>query len=405
MANTVKLKRSSTPGAVPTTGQLALGELAMNTYDGKVYMVQNNGTASVVQVGGGSGTVTSVSVVSANGLAGTVATNTTTPAITLSTSVTGVVKGNGTALSAATAGTDYVAPGGALGTPSSGTLTNCTFPTLNQNTTGTASNVTGVVAVSNGGTGLSSTPANGALNIGNGTGFTRATITAGLNMAVTNGAGSISLATNIPTPQVTVYTSGSGTYTVPANTRYLQVKMVGGGGGGGGAGTSGGTGGTGGTTTFGSSSCTGGTGGSDNYPPGTGGIATISGGTGIAIKGGDGGACPTTNGGASPTNAGGNGGNSAFGGGGSGSSGDNGAAVGSSPTNGSPNTGSGGGGNAAGLIFGGCGGAAGGYIDMTITSLSSTYSYAVGSGGTGASGGSTTGANGGSGVIYITAYF
>jgi hypothetical protein len=41
----------------------------------------------------------------------------------------------------------------ALGTPSSGTLTNCTFPTLNQNTTGTASNVTGTVAVANGGTG------------------------------------------------------------------------------------------------------------------------------------------------------------------------------------------------------------------------------------------------------------
>ena len=32
----------------------------------------------------------------------------------------------------------YVVSGGALGTPSSGTLTNCTFPTLNQNTTGTA---------------------------------------------------------------------------------------------------------------------------------------------------------------------------------------------------------------------------------------------------------------------------
>jgi hypothetical protein len=56
------------------------------------------------------GTVTSVSVVSANGLAGTVATATTTPAITLSTTVTGVVKGNGTALSAAVAATDYVAP-------------------------------------------------------------------------------------------------------------------------------------------------------------------------------------------------------------------------------------------------------------------------------------------------------
>jgi hypothetical protein len=61
--------------------------------------------------GKGSGTVTSASVVSANGFAGTVATATTTPAITISTSITGVIKGNGTAISAATAGTDYVAPG------------------------------------------------------------------------------------------------------------------------------------------------------------------------------------------------------------------------------------------------------------------------------------------------------
>ena len=41
--------------------------------------------------------------------------------------LTGVVKGNGTLpFSTAVAGTDYVAPSGALGTPSSGTLTNCT---------------------------------------------------------------------------------------------------------------------------------------------------------------------------------------------------------------------------------------------------------------------------------------
>lgn len=58
-----------------------------------------------------SGTVTSVSVVSANGFAGTVATATTTPAITLTTTITGIVKGNGTAISAAVAATDYVAPG------------------------------------------------------------------------------------------------------------------------------------------------------------------------------------------------------------------------------------------------------------------------------------------------------
>lgn len=43
------------------------------------------------------------------------------------TTLTGLVKGNGTsAMTVAVAGTDYVAPGGALGTPSSGTLTNAT---------------------------------------------------------------------------------------------------------------------------------------------------------------------------------------------------------------------------------------------------------------------------------------
>ena len=60
--------------------------------------------------GGGSGTVTTVSVVSANGFAGTVATASTTPAITLTTTITGLLKGNGTAISAAVASTDYVIP-------------------------------------------------------------------------------------------------------------------------------------------------------------------------------------------------------------------------------------------------------------------------------------------------------
>ena len=73
----------------------------------------------------GTGTVTAVSVTSTNGFAGT-SSGGATPALTLSTSITGVLKGDGTAISAATAGTDFVAPSGALGTPSSGTLTNCT---------------------------------------------------------------------------------------------------------------------------------------------------------------------------------------------------------------------------------------------------------------------------------------
>lgn len=41
-------------------------------------------------------------------------------------SVTGIVKSSGTTRSAAVAGMDYVAPGGALGTPASGNLSNCT---------------------------------------------------------------------------------------------------------------------------------------------------------------------------------------------------------------------------------------------------------------------------------------
>lgn len=73
--------------------------------------------------GGGSGTVTSVSVVTANGLAGSVANATTTPAITLSTTVTGIVKGNGTALSAAVANTDYQIPIALTTTGTSGAAT------------------------------------------------------------------------------------------------------------------------------------------------------------------------------------------------------------------------------------------------------------------------------------------
>ena len=76
--------------------------------------------------GGGSGTVTSASVVTANGLAGTVATATTTPAITLSTTVTGILKGNGTAISAA-ANSDLpvmsATVGGAVPTPPNNTTT------------------------------------------------------------------------------------------------------------------------------------------------------------------------------------------------------------------------------------------------------------------------------------------
>ncbi|UXA06601.1 hypothetical protein KXD96_28115 (plasmid) [Mycobacterium sp. SMC-2] len=57
----------------------------------------------------GSG-VTSLSVTNTNGFNASIANPTTSPAISIETTVTGIMKGNGTAASAAVAGTDYLAP-------------------------------------------------------------------------------------------------------------------------------------------------------------------------------------------------------------------------------------------------------------------------------------------------------
>lgn len=102
------------------------GNVTINANGGTLVQTMVSGsflTATVTAIGtsagtwdaaytaaGGSGSVTSVSVVTANGFAGSVSNASTTPAITLTTSVTGLLKGNGTAISAATVGTDYLAP-------------------------------------------------------------------------------------------------------------------------------------------------------------------------------------------------------------------------------------------------------------------------------------------------------
>jgi len=52
MANTVKLKRSAVQGKVPAVEDLQLGELALNTFDGKAYIKKDqNGTEEVVEIG------------------------------------------------------------------------------------------------------------------------------------------------------------------------------------------------------------------------------------------------------------------------------------------------------------------------------------------------------------------
>ena len=77
-----------------------------------------------------------------------------------------------------------------LGTPSAATLTNATGLPIVAGTTGTLS-------TARGGTGVT-TASNGQLLIGNGTGFTAATLTAGSGVTLTNGAGSIQVAFSGP---------------------------------------------------------------------------------------------------------------------------------------------------------------------------------------------------------------
>lgn len=61
--------------------------------------------------------------------------------------------------------------------------------------TSTAGAVTlaGTLNVANGGTGLTATPTNGQIDIGNGTGFTRTTLTAGSGVSISNGSGSVTI--------------------------------------------------------------------------------------------------------------------------------------------------------------------------------------------------------------------
>jgi len=113
-----------------------------------------------ISVPASAGTVTSLSVVSANGFAGTVANPTTTPAITLSTTVTGLLKGNGTAISAATANTDYQSPITLTTTGTSGAAT-FTSNTLNipqyAAAGGSGLNLLGTLNPTNGSTSISIT--------------------------------------------------------------------------------------------------------------------------------------------------------------------------------------------------------------------------------------------------------
>jgi hypothetical protein len=73
---------------------------------------------------------------------------------------------------------------------------------------GTIALALNTVGISKGGTGVTSTPSNGQLLVGNGTGYSLATITGGTGISVTNGSGSITLSAT-GTAGVTTFSAGT----------------------------------------------------------------------------------------------------------------------------------------------------------------------------------------------------
>jgi hypothetical protein len=158
----------------------------------KAYIVHNQSDAAVV-VKGSATTGTSVAA-GARALVAWTGTDFVTVATSTADGVTSV-SGTGTV----------------QGLTLSGTVTSTGSLTLGGSLSAVdlTSQVTGTLPVANGGTGLSSTPVNGALDIGNGTGFTRTTLTAGAGVTITNLAGGITIAATGSGGTVTSVTASS----------------------------------------------------------------------------------------------------------------------------------------------------------------------------------------------------
>ena len=170
---------TSTGGATPVI-DLASGIVTPGAYGSSslipVVTVDTYGRVTTITTAANpQGTVTSVSGT------GTVSGLTLTGTVTSSGSLTlgGTLAVTPSDFASQAANTFLAAPNGSAGTPTFRAIVAADVPTLNQNTTGTASNVTGTVAIANGGTGqttavnafdaLSPTTTKGDLIVSNGT--------------------------------------------------------------------------------------------------------------------------------------------------------------------------------------------------------------------------------------------
>lgn len=131
--------------AAPTTDPVGGGLLYAES--GQPVWRDPAGTVTTLTAGG-AGTVTGVGLTVPAGLTVAGSPVTTSGTLAISTTLSGVVKGTGTGFTNAVAGTDYLAPTG-----NGSGLTGLTGAQIGGNIAGNAANVTGTVAVANGGTG------------------------------------------------------------------------------------------------------------------------------------------------------------------------------------------------------------------------------------------------------------
>jgi len=208
-------------GAGPTTGvTVANGRSAVVAWNGSDFVtVASNdistlsGTLGVANGGTGATTLTANNVILGNG---TSAVQFVAPGTNGN-----VLTSNGTtwtSAASAASGVSSFSAGTTGFTPSTAT-------------TG-AITLAGTLAVANGGTGQT-TYTNGQLLIGNSTGntLTKASLTAGSNITITPGSGSITIAASGGFSNIQVFTA-PGTWTCPPTTTVAKVTVVGGGGGG-----------------------------------------------------------------------------------------------------------------------------------------------------------------------------